>query len=240
MSETIFDGTTIPNNDNNNNVVPPTALALPTEVAELVGEGKKYRTAEEALKALPHAQSHIKTLEEEAKQLREELAKRKAAEELLDEFKSSGFQQQSAVDPQPAVQPEAIEAIVASILSKKEAATIAQRNISTVVSSFEQAFGDKAKAEEVYNKVAEESGLSIEDMNRLAATSPEAVLRLAGITKKQDGVLGKVHSTVNPESLSSENTKPADLSAKVKQWASTKDLVGAWRAAGEKVKQQHL
>lgn len=234
MSDTIFAGETPPADP----VVPaaPSTPALPTEVAELVGEGKKYRTAEDALKAIPHAQKHITTLEEEARQLREELAKRKTSEELLDEFRATGFQPPPA-DKQGQAQPVDVEAIVASVLAKKEAATTAQKNISTVVSTFQQTFGDKAKAEEMYNRVAEESGLSISALNSLAATSPEAVLRLAGITRKQtETTPGKVQGTVNAQAF---GDKPnSELSARLKSGASTKDMVNAWRIAGEKVKQK--
>lgn len=234
MSDTIFTEAT-PQVDSAVQAAPPTP-ALPTEVAELVGEGKKYRTAEDALKAIPHAQKHITTLEEEAKQLREELAKRKTSEELLEEFRATGFPQASA-DKQSQAQPVDVEAIVASVLAKKEAATTAQKNISTVVSTFQQTFGDKAKAEEMYNRVAEESGLSISALNSLAATSPEAVMRLAGITRKTNETTpGKVQGTVNAQSF---GDKPnSELSARLKSGASTKDMVNAWRIAGEKVKQK--
>ena len=35
---------------------------IPTEAAELVGDGKKYSSVEDALKSVPHAQKHIQTL----------------------------------------------------------------------------------------------------------------------------------------------------------------------------------
>lgn len=233
MSETIFNGETPPN-EAVTQVTPP-AVALPTEVAELVGEGKKYRTAEDALKALPHAQGHIKTLEEEAKQLREELAKRKAAEELLEEFKASGVLGGDRQKPTEQANVN-YEEIVASVLAKKEAATTAQKNISTVVSAFTSTFGDKTKGEEMYNKVAEESGLSVAALNQLAATSPEAVMRLAGITKKQETMPGRVQGTINAETF---GDKPnTELSARLKPGASTKDMVNAWKIAGQKVQQQ--
>lgn len=228
-TETIFDGETPPVE-----TVATPQVSLPTEVAELVGEGKKYKTAEDALKALPHAQGHIKTLEEEAKQLREELAKRKAAEELLEEFKLSGIQP-GVVDKQPSA-PVDVEAIVASVLAKKEAQTTAQKNISVVVNTFQEAFGDKTKAEEMYNKVAEESGLSVAALNQLAATSPEAVMRLAGITKKQESMPGKVQGTVNAQTF---DDKPnTELSARVRPGATTRDMVNAVKIAREKVIKQ--
>ena len=61
---------------------------IPTEAAELVGDGKKYSSVEDALKSVPHAQKHIQTLESELATLKEELMKRRTTEELLDEIKS--------------------------------------------------------------------------------------------------------------------------------------------------------
>ena len=230
--ETIFSGETTPPEA----AVTPQAT-LPTEVAEFVGEGKKYRTAEDALKAIPHAQSHIKTLEEEAKQLREELTKRKTAEELLEEFKVSGVMGGNRQDA-PAAATVDYEEIVAGILGKREAQSAAQKNISTVVNTFQEAFGDKTKAEEMYNKVAEDSGLSVQALNQLAATSPEAVMRLAGITKKQEGVTSKVQSTVNSEALG--HTGAAPMSAKIGLvGSSTKELKQAVQNAREIVNKRY-
>lgn len=230
--ETIFDGATPPAET----AVPPQQSTVPQELVELVGEGKKYKSVEDALKSVPHAQSHIQKLEEEAKMLKEELAKRKTAEELLEDMRNGVVQdigQQTKVE----LNPEIVEQTVASILAKKEAQSKAQTNVASVVSSFEQAFGDKTKAQEMYLKVAEESGLSIQDLNRLAATSPEAVLRLAGLNKKLNQPAGKIQSTVNSAALN-QAQQNHELSARVKQGATTRDLVEAWRIAGEKVKQK--
>lgn len=232
-TETIFEGETTPPVVELQSSTP--APAISTEFAELVGEGKKYKTAEDALRSIPHAQSHIQKLEEEAKQLRDELAKRKAAEELLEDFKATGFKPQGQEDQPPKAEPVDYEQIVASVLAKKEAQTKAQQNIDTVISTFKNAFGDKDKAEEMYTKVALESGLSIPALNQLAATSPEAVMRLAGITKKQEQPAGKVQSTVNLQSTQQGTT---ELSARVKAGASTKDLVSAVQRARAKVEQQ--
>ena len=61
----------------------PTGIKLPDEALDLIGEGKKYGSVEAALKALPHAQKHIATLEAEAQALREQLAKEKALVESI-------------------------------------------------------------------------------------------------------------------------------------------------------------
>ena len=66
----------------------PKAFEIPTEAQELVGEGKKYQSPEDALKSVPHAQKHIETLESELASVKEELTKRQTTQELIDELKS--------------------------------------------------------------------------------------------------------------------------------------------------------
>jgi len=67
-------------------------------------------------------------------------------------------------------------------------------------------------------------------------TSPEAVLKLAGIKKDQS--VGKPSSSVNTEG--NFNSQTQELSARVPLvGATTKDVVNAWKIAGEKVKQRN-
>lgn len=232
MSETIFEGTTIPVETEVNQ-----GSQLPQDLVELVGEGKKYKSVDDALKSVPHAQKHIATLEEENARIKAELEKRRTAEELLADIRSGinvGEQTQSVT---PQITSDTVEQTVAKLLAQREAQSKAQNNVAKVITTFEQSFGDKNKAQEMYTKVAAESGLSIQELNRLSATSPDAVLKLAGLTSKQPAPVGKVHSTVNVDSFNTG--QQPELSARVKQGASTKDLVNAWRIAGEKVKQRN-
>ena len=232
MSETIFTGTTPPE------VTPPVAPeTVPPEVAELVGEGKKYKTAAEALKALPHAQSHILKIEEDNANLRRELEKAKAMEELLEEFKKQGTQQYGSPTPPAQTAPTAdfanIDSVVEAALARKEAELQAKHNAKAVMQAFEQEYG--ADAEARFVKLSQEIGMPVEQLNTLAVTSPEAVLKLAGIKKPVN--LGKNTSTVNTQGSFSQSQ--VELSAKVPKGASTKDLVNAWKIAGEKVKQRN-
>lgn len=224
MSENIFsEQTPVP-------VVDTPALVLPQEVTEFVGSGKKYGSVEDALKSVPHAQKHIQTLESELAQVKEELTKRRTTEELLDEIKS-GIPPVEKPLPQGYNQDD-IAATVEAIIAKKEAVRSAENNINNVTNSFKEVFGDKA--EEKYNLIAEESGLTVQQLNKLSASSPQAVFKLAGISSKKDTTVSKTSSSVITDGFSQGN--PPELSAKVKQGASTKDLVNAWRNAGEKVK----
>ena len=210
---------------------PPTGISLPQEVAELVGEGKKYKSAEDALKSIPHAQSHISKLEEEMAQMREELAKRKAAEELLEEFKANGFKQEPTTVKS---EPVDIESVVAKVLSQKEQQALAQSNQKQVVQAFDGKYGEKG--EEMYIKLAEDAGMSVAELNLLAARSPKALFKLAGFEQKES-IPSKTQSSVNTEGF--QSTSSTNLSAKVPKGATTKDVVQAWRNAGEKVKQSY-
>jgi hypothetical protein len=232
LSETIFTDATTPA------VAPPVvAETVPPEVAELVGEGKKYKTAADALKALPHAQSHILKIEEDNANLRRELEKAKAMEELLDEFKKQGTQQYGSPTPPAQTAPTAdltdVDSVVEAILARKELERQAKQNAQVVMDAFQREFG--AEAEARFVKLSQEIGMPVEQLNSLAVTSPEAVFKLAGI--KKPASVGKPTSTVNTEGNFSQ--PQGELSARVPKGASTKDLVNAWKVAGEKVKQRN-
>jgi hypothetical protein len=211
---------------------PKPAFEIPTEAQEFVGEGKKYKSAEDALRSVPHAQEHIKTLEQELAEAREELTKRRTTQELIDELKSGNQVESTAQEP--ALDTDRIEELVAQTLERKERQTKAKSNASSVAQKFTEKFGDQA--ESAYNQIAKESGLTVEQLNNLSATSPNAVLRLAGIDGKISTTVAKPSSTINTQALKPSTT--SELSARVPRGASTKDLVKAWKAAGDKVKSQ--
>jgi predicted nucleic acid-binding Zn-ribbon protein len=210
----------------------PKAFEIPTEAQAFVGEGKKYQSPEDALRSVPHAQKHIETLESELAQVKEELTKRKTAQELLDEIKS-GAQRVENTTPSAEVNQDTLEQLVSSTIERREQASKAKSNASEVASKFTQKYGETAQS--AYNQIAKEAGLSVQQLNNLAATSPNAVLKLAGLN-------GAVTTTTT--SKGSINTQtltgtPSDVtSARVPRGASTKDLVKAWKAAGDKVKSQ--
>ena len=205
---------------------------IPTEAQEFVGEGKKYKSAEDALKSVPHAQEHIQTLEAEMAQLKEELSKRKTTEELLDEIKS-GVQPQEATPSQGELNQDKIMDLVNATIAQREQHSIAQSNAKSVADKFTEKYGSEAEA--VYNTLAKEAGMTLDQLHNLSATSPNVVLKLAGFDNKPTTV-AKPQSTVNTESLTNQSTD--ELSARVPQGASTKDMLKAWKAAGEKVKRQ--
>lgn len=213
-------------------LVTPPAAGLPQEVSEFVGVGKKYASVDDALKSVPHAQKHINTLEEELATVKAELVKRRTTEDLLAELKASG-NTNDGTPPQNNITPERLQEIVNQTIEQNAANSVAQSNIQKVTSTLTEKYGDKAEA--TFIALAQESGMSIANLNRLSATSPNAVLKLAGlISKPVDQTVTKPAGTINTQSL---NASAADgtLTARVKQGASTKDLVSAWKIAGQKV-----
>jgi len=92
---------------------------IPTEAVDFVGDGKKYNSVEDALKSVPHAQKHIQTLESELATLKEELTKRKTAEELLDELKS-GIQQPENTTQSAGIDQDTITNLLNQTLENRE------------------------------------------------------------------------------------------------------------------------
>lgn len=212
-------------------VVTPTPVLL-QDVSEFVGVGKKYASVDDALKSVPHAQKHINTLEEELATVKAELVKRRTTEDLLTELKSTS-NINDGKPPQNNITTEDLQKIVKQTIEQNEQQATAQSNIKKITDLFKEKFGDKA--ESTYITIAQESGMTIANLNRLAASSPSVVLKLAGLeTKKVDQVITKPAGTINTQSLNA-NAADGTLTARVKQGASTKDLVSAWKIAGQKV-----
>lgn len=210
---------------------PQPPLAVPTEAQEWIGDGKKYKSVDDALKAVPHAQSHIKTLEQELADARAELAKRKAAEDLLNEIKQASTPQQ-ATPASVEADPEVLSQIVEQVLEKKTAQNAAQQNAKSVIDKFTAVYGEKAKDQ--YFALASNSGMSIQDLDTLSMKSPSAVLKLAGIDSKQQ-TTGKLQSDVAIPTQSHNNT----AASIIPRYATTKDLVNAFKATEQRVLAQH-
>ncbi len=211
---------------------------LPPELVEFVGTGKKYASVDDALKSVPHAQKHISTLEQELADAREELGKRKTAEELLADIKA-GMQDGSQPTPTnvpTGVTPESIARTVQLVLDQNRAVDAQKSNTDKVITSFVTKFGTAEKAEQFYIALAQENGMTVNDLNKLAATNPTVVLKLAGIDKAIAPPPPKPNSTVNTDGFSQQQS-PGELSARVPRGARSKDIVQAWRNAGAKVKQ---
>jgi hypothetical protein len=223
----------------------PTTPVIPVELQALVGEGKKYATLEDVHKAFPNAQNHITTLEADIatakannELLQAELAKRKTAEELLADIKQSATatsMTSTTVDATPDVLSEVVRNELARQAATSKAtadADLAKVNQTKVVDSFKEKYGEKA--EEFYSKLAADSSMTIADLNNLAVSSPEAVIRLAGLVIKPRDNSSSFSTTINTQALN--NGQPNSNSGiRLGKNMTSKDLARAWVATREAV-----
>ena len=143
----------------------------------------------------------------------------------------------------PAVQLDesALADLVERQLTQREKQAQAQANLSTVVTTLRNQFGDKAEAE-FYGK-ASELGMSKEEINALAAKSPTAVLTMLGVKQQSASKPNQpftTTSTVNtaaytpqPETFIGRNPKPVIVGA------TTQDINESMQRAKKMVEELH-
>ena len=210
-------------------VVTPTTPTIPQELLGLVGEGKKYRSVEDALRSLPHAQTHISTLEAENTRMKEELAKRATAAELLEDIRNSS-QQQATTIPAVEVNQDVVSAIVKQQLALNTQETLRNQNTDLVVNAFRAVYGDKAK--DMFSKVSADNGMTVAQLEQMVSTTPTAVLNLAGLgAKKAPASNSFTTGTINTQT--NLNTNPTTAHSKVINYGSSKDIAEAFGRARE-------
>ena len=212
----------------------PQTPNIPPELVDWVGEGKKYSSVDEVYKAFPHAQQHIDTLSAKVASLEEEVNKRKSAEEILNEIRSRETAQQKPTSQGVEVNQAVLSEVVSRELAAQEAKRSAQANIQVFKQAFEATWGDKA--EEQYTKLSQETGFSFDELNAMAAKSPTAILKLAGVEAKKVPSVN-IGSSVNTQALLNQTRQKEFPSSKV-SGGSTQDLLDAMSRAREKVLNQ--
>lgn len=227
--DSIFNNTNTANPPTSEEGNKPSEFKLPDGVSEFVGEGKKYASVEDALKSVPHAQSHISNLEKELAELREQVDKVRNIEEVLAKMeekanKSNDSETTTSVE----VDEEAIAKLVESTLTKRQQQELADANILAADKGMKEVYGEKAQ--EVLVSKAKDLGLSVEDLMKTAARSPKAFLSLMGATNSPtDKGVSHIKSSVNTDTFSGKQTDQP--TGKVPLGANTQDMIGAWRAS---------
>lgn len=208
------------------------APAVPPELADWVGEGKKYSSVEEVYKAFPNAQNHIETQKQRIAELEAQLSKTKTAEELLQEIRNSSTGQQKPTSQGVEVNENVLSEIVERQLNLRTQKQIQEDNQRSVVNKFSELYGDKASA--TFTKVAQESGFSVQELEQLAAKNPKAVLKLAGVDNLKSSSSPVIESSVNTQATLGSG-QPNNVSSRVKANPTDRDLASAWAATREAV-----
>lgn len=193
----------------NNGANASTSDELSTLLASIKNERgePKYKDLTEAFKGLQNAQEFIPSLKTELSQKDAELARLRDENlrlKTVEETVLALTQQRENQTSQPANQglsAEQIAELVNQSLTKRESQAMQQANLAQVVTTLQQSLGaDAGKA--FYAKGAE-LGMSVEEMNALAAKSPKAVLTMFGVSGD-----GKKPTNVTQSSYNSSAFEP--------------------------------
>lgn len=188
---------------------------------ELVGEGKRYKTAAELAKAKIHADAFIENLKTQTEELRTELDKRMALEEMFLKTKNDDtkpvdppIEDKTTADPPKQVQAdqskvdesELIEKIKAEL--KREAEQTSQAaNFEVVKTRLLAELGESDKVNKFMDEQSQKLGFSVSELADIAAKSPTAFYNLMGL-QNQTKASPDLSSTVKTEAFQPSNSQP--------------------------------
>lgn len=155
---------------------------------DFVGEGKKYKTTDDAAKALVEKDRFIEQLKSETADLRKELQSRPTvdrSQEILDRLEILSKPATERIEP--TVTERVVETTgltlddVDRLLNDREKKRLATKNVEIVKDELKKAYGPEYS--KVLKSLAEKLGVSDDFLTNTAATSPQAFLRLVASEK---------------------------------------------------------
>jgi hypothetical protein len=159
---------------------------------ELVGDGKKFKDVDALARGKAESDAFIENLKLEQKNLREDYQRlleenktRTRLEDIID--KLSKAQEKPNDDPadttgdnrgdtKSGIDPNEINSLIDSKINETRARERAEANLKLVKDKLSETYGSKYP--EALRETTEKLGLSTEEINRLAANSPQAVIEL--------------------------------------------------------------
>ena len=204
---------------------------------------QKYRTVQDALKALGHSQAYIPELSQQLKQQEQELKEAREAAAKVAELERIV---QSLTEPKPhtenttpqGLSEDQVAAQVVRILSEQEKKKMADANVSSVINTVKKVYGEKA--ETMFYGRAQELGMTMDQFNILAATTPKAVLNLMGIGDKMEPVSHTPAQTINTTGLAPrQDTFISRNVNAVQVGATSNELINETRNAKKMVEELH-
>lgn len=156
-------------------------------VAELVGDGKKFKDTQALARGKAEADLYIKQLTERLDEARKELETRMQRESFLEEIKglrnseSNGQNHTTTpvvTDPVP-LDDSILEQKLLALLQKQKTQERQESNIDRVERVLKERLGDQAN--QVINNKARELGLSPKELEGIAINSPAAFFQLVGV-----------------------------------------------------------
>lgn len=163
---------------------------------ELVGEDKKFKSVDDLAKGKFMSDLHIATLEQRLDEMREEYKRAaeqaKAAEKLQDlltrlenqdDLSSRENTQNSKEDSKTALDPEQLESLIASSISKRETSRKQEENFNLVMEKVREKYGDSYAR--TLNEQAKEMDLSADEVDNLARRNPKLFFKTFGLDENR-------------------------------------------------------
>ncbi len=176
-----------------------------TVLETLVGDGKKFQTAEQLAESKLQADQYIEKLKGDLAALQSQVSagsgvSSEALDRILAEIKSnqtgtppvkssSDSSNQSGAGP--------TEAEIVKIIERRELAQVAARNTETAMAQVRKVYGDKS--EQFLTKLATDVGMSVDELKAIAARSPASFVKIAGLTGNAQSTTAS--GTVNTQSV---------------------------------------
>lgn len=206
---------------------------------------QKYATLEEAIKGLANAQEYIPQVKSqlsekdaELERLRAELEKRKTVEEVIASLKPQQPEErvvEPTSQPSQGLNEETVRELVQRQYLQQKAAEVQQTNITKVRQALVSKYGDKAK--EMTEARVSELGMSMDMLNNLCASSPDAALALLNATQAHPATSAPVRSSVSlPDSQRIVSLAPEKS---MLSGASDKDRIAYIKKIKEALLEQH-
>lgn len=159
-------------------------------VAELVGDDKKFKDVAALARGKAEADAYIKQLTERLDEARKELGSRTNLEDFLKEMKTlrepaPPLNVQEPVKPAggPVLDDSTLEEKILRILEQKSQKDVGESNLDRVKRVLNEQLGPNARAT-VTNK-STELGMSVQELENLAARSPSAFFTLVGVSEQR-------------------------------------------------------
>ena len=194
------------------------------QLAAITEDGRqKYADVATALNSIPHAQSRIKELQDQIESLKEENSRKAGFEEVLSRLDGNN-------NAQPSTEGESInvEQVVSDLLDQRERSKNNAANEAAVSKALAEKFGNSETALEQLKAKAASLGIGMDVMQKLAQTSPNAVLSY---------FTGAKVDNANPTGFGSSpaNNQPDEPDEKAqvraKLFGQADPLINKWRSA---------
>lgn len=201
----------------------PQAQATTTEqqesyLAKLVAaKGENWKDPEVLAKGKLEADGYIKNLEDQLKQLREDLGKQEYSKQLLDQLQNKATQPArvnteaaninnggtvTEGNTQPQVSEEILKSLVEQTLTQRDKENTVKQNLSVVDEELQKAYGTEAPV--VIQNKAKELGVTVQRLQELAAESPTAFFNLIGEPRKPMAPI--VQGTIRTEGVNMQTS----------------------------------